>query len=1336
MSKVHPAEHEQGPALLMQDHAAGMESNSFHTTPIRAQVNVLGRKHDWSSEAQARSDADLGTRQLKTSLVLKKTGRAEAEEDEKAKAGYSALKRLTTSNRFQNTVFFSIFLAAIVAVLQTYTTTTHTQYAGPVEALDSAVVGIFILECVLKVGAEWPKPWRYWVVEWTPPTPDPREGAPQAGAAALHRAAGQRACCCKWRPHKWNNFDFAIAALSVRFSVAPLRLLRMLRAQTLIFRTVPQLRMIFLGLLGGLRSIGYICVLLLLVMYIYGIAGFYAFTPNDPVHFGNLAVSMLTLFRTATLEDWSDVMYINQKGCNSTVANLDAGYVMGAEESSFMALKGQFWHPVCTQPVARWIVAPLFFVSFVVITAFVMLSLFVGAVTLSMTDALEEMKQVALQEEIHRKFNKARAKLQARERLSAEERAQEEAGVAMLNSDDDDDDNGGSSLSFGCTPGGGGGGGGRGGGARAAVSPAAWAAGHTRGTHTAASHTAQAALASNLCVLLINSWSEEFANFYAAADAQLRPGSFWRLYASWSRACRRIRADSKFQTGMSIVVVTAGITAGLRTQRDVDRVAGGVLMALDDVIFGLYVLEMVVKVVAERFRPLLYLRDAWNRLDFTILLFQTAFYIVNASVSLDKSAAIKLLNMVRLMRLLRVLQLVKTSSQLKLIVGAVLEAAHAMRYIGLIHFLFYFLFALGGFEAFSKNDPVHFGNFHTCMLTLFRCATLDDWTDVMYINMFGCKQAAGYERYPELCTDNSFGWGWVGAVYFVVFIVIGSFVLLSLFIGVVTATMEEAADKMKLSQEIEARVRRVQAVKKVPSSTIDHYREVYRKLDVDRRGAVEVTELRIAIMVAGQDVGDEELNALFGLMDANGNGHIDFAEFLLFICDVHQAGGDLWKLVYLREVAARSGATIMPEAKVPSEESKAEAAIAGAVAKNKNASLTSSSGGHGSLIMSAVAAFGSVASVAGGSMTRGSAAIIQKAKRRFSVQAIFDGSRDAAWRRSCRLAVEGAAQSHIGQQISSPTTPIPSGCRTLCDATRKIRRALASGEFAKKPTLGAFYHAHEAMVKRYKDAAIVAAMDSAGGGGSGGGPGGPGGQEVSTTERLKAAQLAADVAGDQEQAHKIAVASHERDGGAKGARNHRRSLLFEVRRASGDELASALHARLMQPRLSLLAVQQGGQQTQSDRNLLQLSAAGGSTLRRSVDIRQGGGVIDSPVTSAVRALVPEAALQRLGGGSRAREEAIRDLRNDVVRYAGGSSSSSCCFARLLAPHACGTRLRCRAPPPRVATPIAPAPSRSACRHALTSLPPCARAASPTRRARRWSRSSRRRWRCCTRKTTR
>ena len=606
----------------------------------------------------------------------------------------------------------------------------------------------------------------------------------------------------------------------------------------------------------------------------------------------------------------------------------------------------------------------------------------------------------------------------------------------------------------------------------------------------------------------------------------------------------------------------------------------------------------------------MYLRDVWNRLDFMILVFQSAFYVVDATMSLDRDTAIKLLNMVRLMRLLRVLQLVKTSSQLKLIVGAVLEAAHAMRFIGVIHFLFYFLFALGGFEAFAKNDPLHFGNFHTAMLTLFRCATLDDWTDVMYINMFGCARK-GYERYPALCTDNSFGWGWLGACYFVIFIVIGSFVLLSLFIGVVTATMEEAADKMRLSQEIETRVSRVQRVKKVPSSTIDHYRNVYTKLDVDRRGAVEVSELRIAILVAGQDVKEEELNTLFGLMDANGNGHIDFAEFLLFICDVHQASGDFWKLVYLREIAARSGAVIMPEVwagkNAGAEGSGSESGGAG--------SPGGGSLGHRALV-SAISAF------------KGDG-IIDKMRRRVSNAATSMMSdpfslakgRDAAWRNTCRF--------QIGEQISEANfevTPMPAGCRTLKQATRKIKNAIDAGTFGKKPTLASFFIAHQKMVKTYKDAAIAAAI---------GDNDYSGASDVGkmVVEQRHAADIAAEIAADTAQADKIAaVESDTFDGGKRN--ESRQKMLFNVRRASGDTEPGMVHPWNRQRHSVLLPYQS----SQSSRDI---------TEHRRTSEAKAELSSPSPITKKLRRLVPETP----GGGPRAHEATVIHLRDNLVRNA-------------------------------------------------------------------------------------
>ena len=58
----------------------------------------------------------------------------------------------------------------------------------------------------------------------------------------------------------------------------------------------------------------------------------------------------------------------------------------------------------------------------------------------------------------------------------------------------------------------------------------------------------------------------------------------------------------------------------------------------------------------------------------------------------------------------------------------------------LLLLLVFYLFAIGGIEFFRQNDPWHFGNVGLAMLTLFRMATLEDWTDVMYINIYGCDR--------------------------------------------------------------------------------------------------------------------------------------------------------------------------------------------------------------------------------------------------------------------------------------------------------------------------------------------------------------------------------------------------------------------------------------------------------------------------------------------------------------------------------------------------------------------------------------------------------------------
>ena len=96
----------------------------------------------------------------------------------------------------------------------------------------------------------------------------------------------------------------------------------------------------------------------------------------------------------------------------------------------------------------------------------------------------------------------------------------------------------------------------------------------------------------------------------------------------------------------------------------------------------------------------------------------------------------------RLPRLLRVLKLGRALPQLQVIVSALIKGLSSIGYIAMLLFLIYYLYAIVGMFLFCTpgacNDPWHFGSLHITMFTLFRCSTLEDWTDVMYINMYGC----------------------------------------------------------------------------------------------------------------------------------------------------------------------------------------------------------------------------------------------------------------------------------------------------------------------------------------------------------------------------------------------------------------------------------------------------------------------------------------------------------------------------------------------------------------------------------------------------------------------
>ncbi|UXD86782.1 ion transporter [Thalassolituus hydrocarboniclasticus] len=111
----------------------------------------------------------------------------------------------------------------------------------------------------------------------------------------------------------WNLFDTLVVVISlipVDHSDMALigRLVRIFRVLRMV-SIIPELRMLLNSLLRALPQLGYVLLLMFIIYYIYAAIGTTFFEPINDVLWGDISISMLTLFRVMTFEDWTDVMY-------------------------------------------------------------------------------------------------------------------------------------------------------------------------------------------------------------------------------------------------------------------------------------------------------------------------------------------------------------------------------------------------------------------------------------------------------------------------------------------------------------------------------------------------------------------------------------------------------------------------------------------------------------------------------------------------------------------------------------------------------------------------------------------------------------------------------------------------------------------------------------------------------------------------------------------------------------------------------------------------------------------------------------------------------------------
>ena len=731
--------------------------------------------------------------------------------------------------------------------------------------MDSTIQIIFTLECVLKIFAEGREPLRFFY-------------GPQ---------------------RSWNNFDFWLVVSSwlpgdAVGNVAFLRLLRLMRLLKLVGK-IKELQLIVMGLANGLNSVQYILVLMLLIFYLFAVLGVGSFQKNDPFHFGSLGQAMLTLFRCATLEDWSDVMYINFYGCdgqqfqvNGVYAGLDGAppyEQLGTRGNGIGTGYGYFFLPICWKPIAQPAFSTFYFISFVVIAAFVMLSLFIGAVCGGMSDAMGSFKD-------GEKIDKAMKEAREQERLGEIEAAEEEAATLANQKQAQEQ----APLDMG----------------DAHVEVAS--SGAVNLLHVAKGVAASSDINEKLfkaqhAAKLLKSLDRARTETVVRYDFAKVTNPLLRQYLKLAVFMDGVAKHPYFVNLITVTILAAGVVVGFQTElakpgtaqarlpKDRAMPTIEALAVCDDIILAIFTVDVVVKMIAEGHRPLHYFDDGWNCFDFFIV---AAAFIFMLPFMPDLSS---MLAMLRLLRLLRVLKLVKALPQLRIIIEALISGFGSIFFVMMILFMFFYLYANVGMMFFAENDPAHFGCLQYALITLFRCATMDDWSDIMYISMLGCdktvyrfgraydsmankgpsqKALEGREGHEDAIyvagnrnnCNRPEALGWVAVIYMVSFVVVGSLVLITLFIGVVATSMEETKGVQK--QEVAEEYQNLSTAKNLgwmPTAAtkqpvrMELLREVFTSLDTNGNNILDSDDIKPVLDLMPLMQRGNEARAIIAKMD-------------------------------------------------------------------------------------------------------------------------------------------------------------------------------------------------------------------------------------------------------------------------------------------------------------------------------------------------------------------------------------------------------------------------------------------------------------------------------------
>lgn len=238
------------------------------------------------------------------------------------------------------------------------------------------------------------------------------------------------------------------------------------------------------------------------------------------------------------------------------------------------------------------------------------------------------------------------------------------------------------------------------------------------------------------------------------------------------RLARLVDSDP-FNLTIAAVIVANAIVLGLETFPPVMASYGDALILANNVCYGVFVVELLLRFASYGRRPQDFFKSGWNIFDLIVI---GGVWIPGVR---ENATLLRLLRLARIARLLRFLP------DARVLISTVVRSIPPLMSIVVLTVLILFIYGMVGWAMFGEALPASWGTVTRAMLTLFILLTL--------------------ENFPTYLEEALTVTPWA-TVYFVSYVLVAAFVIFNLLIGIIIGSMESAREREALREAQESGV--------------------------------------------------------------------------------------------------------------------------------------------------------------------------------------------------------------------------------------------------------------------------------------------------------------------------------------------------------------------------------------------------------------------------------------------------------------------------------------------------------------------------------------------------